>query len=403
VLLTIADADCIFHPSYFRILSKEFNMLREAPGAEHLWTMWQAPQLPFRNYYDSPACSRVWGYIASVFEFGGVAGLTFGCSHMVFSAYSLPLQLALNVQAWDGDVIAEDHHCFLKCFFYSAHVSATNAVENGTEFEPKLRMRPIYLPVKATSVSSPSYWQSWIDRWHQAKRHSQGVAELSYALLASYHAVCSLPWEMQTLSLYLQFFSVVLRVWCVHLLPMCQALGLGSLTAVWLYHGRSVPMCPTEIWWADLTTMEYLLCGFSGAWVLVWPVVIPFLLVIIANCLFLNLIFLRHRDKHLSSAKWTIWHTIDGGVPGTNGVQRFCAVIMVICDCVFSLSLIMIPYGFVAEIVAYFEVALNGNKVEYKTAPKLIAASMTYGTMCDPFERPLTQITDTANSVRTRF
>jgi len=400
VLLTITDADCIFHPSYFRVLSKEFNMLREAPGAEHLWTMWQAPQLPFRNFFDSPACSRVWGYIASIFEFGGVAGLSFGCSHMVFSAYSLPLQLALNVQAWDGDVIAEDHHCFLKCFFYSAHVSATNAMENGTDFEPKLRMRPIYLPVKATSVSSQSYWQSWIDRWHQAKRHSQGVAELSYALLASYHAVCSLPWEMQTFSLYLQFFSVVFRVWCVHLLPMCQALGLGSLTALWLFHERSVPMCPTEIWWADLTTMEYLLCGFAGAWVLVWPVVIPFLLVIVANCLFLNLIFLRPRDKHLSSAKWTIWHAIDGGVPGNYGTQRFFAILMVLCDCIFSLSLIMIPYGFVAEIVAYFEVAFFGNNVEYKTAPKRTVGPTAYGTIYAPCERPLGQISDATKKIR---
>jgi len=159
-------------------------------------------------------------------------------------------------------------------------------------------------------------------------------------------------------------------------------------------------MCPTEIWWADLTTMEYLLCGFAGAWVLVWPVVIPFLLVIVANCLFLNLIFLRPRDKHLSSAKWTIWHAIDGGVPGNYGTQRFFAIVMVLFDCIFSLSLIMIPYGFVAEIVAYFEVAFFGNNVEYKTAPKRTVGPTAYGTMYDPCERPLGQISDAAKKIR---
>ena len=31
-----------------------------------------------------------------------------GGHHMVFSGYSLPLQLAYQAESWDGDVIAED-------------------------------------------------------------------------------------------------------------------------------------------------------------------------------------------------------------------------------------------------------------------------------------------------------
>ena len=41
----------------------------------------------------------------------------------VFSAYSLPLDLAKNAQCWDGDVIAEDHHAFLKAWFYAVYKS----------------------------------------------------------------------------------------------------------------------------------------------------------------------------------------------------------------------------------------------------------------------------------------
>lgn len=50
-----------------------------------------------------------------------------GGHHMVFSAYSVHMQLAMDAQLWDGDVIAEDHHAYLKGFFYSARQSALEA------------------------------------------------------------------------------------------------------------------------------------------------------------------------------------------------------------------------------------------------------------------------------------
>merc|ERR1719199_635816 len=96
VIVTVADADCIFHPSYFAEISREFGDLRAASGGQHRWTIWQAPQLPFRNYFASPAPSRIWGYIASTIEFGGVAGLALGGYHMTFSSFSLPLELVMK-------------------------------------------------------------------------------------------------------------------------------------------------------------------------------------------------------------------------------------------------------------------------------------------------------------------
>merc|ERR1719487_252177 len=185
IILTVSDADCIFHPGYFTAVSREFNMRRENPGNDHLWTMYQAPQLPYRNYYGSAACCRIWAYVSSAYEFGGVCSLDFGGTHMTFSGYSLPLQLALDAGAWDGDIIAEDHHAYLKCFFYSALAS----VEACTACVPQLKVKPIYLPVKSTSVAAGSYWRTCVDRWWQAKRHAQGASELSYVLLAAFDAM----------------------------------------------------------------------------------------------------------------------------------------------------------------------------------------------------------------------
>ncbi|CAE7465376.1 unnamed protein product, partial [Symbiodinium pilosum] len=104
-VLTVCDADVILHPHYFEHISSDFVKLKE--DKSHLRTMWQAPQLPWRNFYESPVVSRVWGYISSLWEFGGVSSILYGWHHMVFSAYSLPLELARDVGCWDGDVIAE--------------------------------------------------------------------------------------------------------------------------------------------------------------------------------------------------------------------------------------------------------------------------------------------------------
>jgi len=88
---------------------------------------------------------------------------------MVFSGYSMPLQLAASAQSWDGDVIAEDHHAYIKTFFYSLHASALVAASDtdagfwGSGCQPKLQVRPIFLPVKSLPViSSEGYWQNYV-------------------------------------------------------------------------------------------------------------------------------------------------------------------------------------------------------------------------------------------------
>lgn len=373
VILTVSDADCIFHPGYFASVSKEFNMLRENPGNDHLWTMYQAPQLPCRNYFSAVAPCRIWGYVSSAYEFGGVTSLSFGGSHMTFSGYSLPLQLALDAGAWDGDVVAEDHHAFLKCFMYSA-LASVEASGDRPVCVPQLKVHPIYLPVKATSVQAETYASTCINRWCQAKRHAQGVSELSYAMLATWDAMRTLPWKHQSFAFYYQAFRYIGRLFCMHLMPTCQGVGLLALSVVWILHGGRHPLCPKNFSLMYLTTIDHrtphhLVCGLAGAWMTYVPMFVLTSIVIIANYLFLKVVFLREKRKNAMAE--SIWHAQDGGAPhGPIGYQHLLAFLQTTFDCTLLLSAVMVPYGFFANAAAYVECAFNGNRIKYHVASK---------------------------------
>mmetsp|Transcript_32905 Transcript_32905/g.86930 ORF Transcript_32905/g.86930 Transcript_32905/m.86930 type:complete len:633 (+) Transcript_32905:95-1993(+) len=392
VVLTVADADCLFHPGHFASITADFNSMREAPGDQHKWTMWQAPQLPYRNYYPSPIPARAWGYISSMYEFGGISSVTYGGHHMVFSAYSVPLQLAVDAQLWDGDVIAEDHHAYIKCFLYSARASAMESLalmeagEPTPGCRPRLRVRPIMLPVKSTSVIDPAgYWPSWVARWHQATRHCQGVAELSYSMLATYDLLCTLPLRVYNLHFLTHLFKVVFRPFLIHIVPVGQSIALGVLTLYWLLHNRSVPMCPDRIWMAS-SDGETLLCGLAGAWVLTWPVVIPFTLLALCNYRFLSVAFTEPALQNSSSKRpASIWHGADGSIPRTCGSSNTTVALLIIADCVIFLGPVMVVYGLCAEIVGCWNVLWKGNRFKYVTAAKLTASSgQDYGTLSRP-------------------
>jgi len=352
--------------------------------------MWQAPQLPYRNYYMSPIPSRAWAYISSTWEFGGVSSLTSGGQHMVFSAYSVSLRLAADAELWDGDVIAEDHHAFIKGFFYSAYAAAEEARAEGGPPRRGLRcmkVRPVMLPVKATSVLSPDgYWATWKERWHQATRHCQGVAEVSYSLLVAWDMLCTLPRSFYSVHFVLTIVKVVSTPLLMHLLPVCQAIAMAVLTAYWLANHRAVPECPDRIWMAS-SDGQTLLCGLAGAWALTWPVAIPTALLAIANFLFIRVAFvLPKRAKTGQSG--TLWAQSDGGVvPELAGVylgsKTLTLILRIALDCA-CMPFIMLVYGLLAEIVGCWNVMIRGNQFTYISAAKLTcdgagAAARDYG------------------------
>lgn len=373
VMLTVADADCLFHPHYFYCIEQEVHKLEMEGHGEHMWTAFQAPQLPFRNFNNIPVVSRIWAYVASMYEVGGCASLVFGGSHMLFSTYTLPLELAHNADPWDGDVVAEDHHCFLKCFFYSLYAS----LQDASDVNPLFSMRTVDLPVKATSVLSlEGYWESNVARWQQARRHAQGVSELSYALLAAWRWLRYCPWYMHTAGNFFQMCKVVSRIVTVHLLPVYQIVPVTILCVDWFTHKRQIPMCPDRVWLVDARKGENLLCGMAGAWALVWPIIIPYALVVVANFTYIYNVFMIPVKK----SKLSLWHAAyssDGHASEKDHWQKVALFVRVGLDCSIFTGPVMLVCGFMAEVLAMVKLVVSGNHIKYVSASK----GLSYGTM----------------------
>lgn len=389
MMLTIMDADVVFHPSYFSYISNEYDQMKRSDGEQHKWTMWQAPQLPFRNFYESPLPSRVWGYLSSVYEAGGISGLMLGGGHMVFSAYSVPLKLAQEAQLWDGDIVAEDHHVFVKGLLYSFY---HNSVNGNT---PVLQVRPVMLPAKSTSViSDKGYWATWAERWEQQKRHCQGIAEFSYLMLATWDLLTTQPLQSYTLRHTWALVMMFVRFICMHLLGTLQAIALALVTLRWLYNHRTIPECPDHL---DLHHLDFhpfsisehggsVLCGLAGAWALVWPVVIVYALCIAANVAFLYVAFIR--PAKMEKTNKLIWASESGGIVPTFGSEFFTVLCMVTFDIIVMFGPVMGVYGVPANLISSWNVMLRGNIFKYVTATKASSASIdsatSYGTMNKP-------------------
>jgi len=252
VIISVGDADTMWNPQYFDALTYEAH----TKSAEELaWTIWQPPMLLFRNLFAVPGVTRLSGFGTLLFEVSGLANQGL-CPHFCFSSYSLTLALANHhkVRGWDTDVIAEDHHMFVKCFF----AALWEQVEHQCEGKPhndkatssyapavgKVRLQPIYLPAEGYLVeSSQGYWQSVWARFQQARRHSQGVSELSYAILQYWRIMhyckgrARLSWrahrEVWAIFWKMSMIHIINNVQAVSLLIAGMLMVLGILTTLW--------------------------------------------------------------------------------------------------------------------------------------------------------------------------
>jgi len=167
---------------------------------------------------------------------------------------------------------------------------------------------------------------------------------------------------------------------------------------MWLYHGTHIPDCfsGNSIFevskYSQTEQGEYVVCSLAGARFLVWPIVIPTLLMTVACYLLLSASFLQAKCAEGQSS---IWYSEDGGAAKAQR-GKLATVALIFFDLTFLLSAVMIPYGLLAEVVAYIDVAVHGNRVKYVTAAKPPPSStmLTYGTMCD-------DVPDDASSLET--
>jgi hypothetical protein len=158
--VTSCDADTLFHPRYFSALTYYF-----ATNPRRYRTFWQGPIFYYNNVWDVPAPLRIQNSL------GGINHLAKLMRKYVVlfpqSTYSLSMRMCHDVGYWDVDVVPEDWHMFLKCFF---------------ELEGEPDVQPILLPVGNDGVRAHSYTRTFWEHYQQARRHAWGCSDIPYAL-----------------------------------------------------------------------------------------------------------------------------------------------------------------------------------------------------------------------------
>ncbi|CAE8649817.1 unnamed protein product [Polarella glacialis] len=239
VFLTVADADTLLHPQYFSALA--YQGLTMSPE-ERSWCIFQSPILLFRNIFSVPFLTRATAHATLIFELASLANQTV-MPAFAYSAYSMTLALACHpeVDGWDVDVIAEDHHMFCKCYFAALWESAHEcqertkhgAAQAAPPIAPRLKVQPIYLPALSYLVeSSEGYMASLTARFQQARRHMQGVIELGYVLLQYSRFATSVGTFKLPFRTHVGIVLIVIKIFVLHILSTAQCFSMIFVGAV---------------------------------------------------------------------------------------------------------------------------------------------------------------------------
>lgn len=235
VFITVADADSIHHKDYFCALT--CKALATTPE-DRSWSVWQPPILTVRNVETVPAFVRCSSYGTFLFEISGLVTAPY-MNHCCFSAYTLTLALANHpiVDGWDADVIAEDYHMFIKCMCsHYWEQLFSNETNRSVKTLSKMRLEPIFLPVTSYLVEDPrGSWESIVARYNQARRHMQGIAELSYMALQHYTIAResreAIPWRV-----HVQFVHLMMKYITVIIMNTLHTAGLFFMLLGVLIH-----------------------------------------------------------------------------------------------------------------------------------------------------------------------
>ncbi|MHB8684755.1 MAG: glycosyltransferase family 2 protein [Dehalococcoidia bacterium] len=158
--VTSCDADTLFHPRYFSALTYYF-----ATNPRRYRLFWQGPIFYYNNVWDVPAPLRIQNSLGGINHLAKLVR-----KYTVLfpqSTYSLSLRMCHDVGYWDVDVVPEDWHMFLKCFF---------------EMSGEVDVQPILLPVGNDGVRAHSYSRTFWEHYQQARRHAWGCTDIPYAI-----------------------------------------------------------------------------------------------------------------------------------------------------------------------------------------------------------------------------
>ncbi len=252
--VTSCDADTQFHQQYFEALTYHF-----ATDTERYRRFWQAPIFFYNNIWQVPAPLRVPNAMSGLIHLGRLSRQR----RVLFSqsTYSLSMRMAHDVGYWDTDIISEDWHMFLKCFY---------------KLDGQVEVEPIYLPLGNDGALSATQKATYVNHYLQVRRWGWGASDLAYAAEQTLNHP-EIPLKRRLLRLWYFFEN--------HLMWSTQwfFLTLGGLVPLtyWLTTGDT--LAP---WWFFLENWDYLdfLPGFvSLTSVVMTPTLVPFLILIVLD------------------------------------------------------------------------------------------------------------------------
>lgn len=158
-IVTVIDADSILHPFHLQEIEQSYCN-EQLSFRDHC--IWQAPIANMINMYSVPSPSRLTSIIVSLHEMAAL--MDPAETKLPFSTYSLTTALALRMNGFASDIVAEDWHCYNRAFFQT---------------RGECIVVPLHFPVLCYSAHTRGYWASLTARFVQARRHAWAAIEVA--------------------------------------------------------------------------------------------------------------------------------------------------------------------------------------------------------------------------------
>lgn len=160
VVVSTMDADTIWHPTYFYALTYLF-----ATNPDRHLRFWQTPIRYHGNIWEINPLLRIVNAYATAMELAYLAAPWW--TPMPMSSYALSLKLLDNSGYWDGDVIADEWHMFIKAFFNR---------------DGQVKLERVFLPFLAEATTGVTLVDAFRNRYLQTLRHAWGSKEVGYMI-----------------------------------------------------------------------------------------------------------------------------------------------------------------------------------------------------------------------------
>lgn len=172
-IVTDLDSDFRLHPQYFAYITAQFCRVDDS-----LTSIWQPIPVFLNNMWRVPAAVRVMASATTQWQM-----FLHQKPHrlVMFSSYSMSMELLDRVGYWDSDVIPEDSRFFWKSFFACGE---------------KLHVRPAFLSVYGDAPSAKTYRTTHVSQYNQIKRWAWGVTDIPYVTKMML-AHPEIPWRLR--------------------------------------------------------------------------------------------------------------------------------------------------------------------------------------------------------------